>query len=425
MPWKCRAHQVTPRGPCKTRDDCEGPRFLTHTPSTAADAYDERPIKGRGSYVLDAAALEQLDPNAAQAPSPPKRTEGPRPPGVPDGFPADLPLPEPLSPQHAKDAEPLLSTLGEYVTRACFSKTWQLREAGLLHVATRVVGPPGPTWGPTSPPLRPLVRLAVACLRDKVANVAIAALGLLRALCEWSATTSATAARDVGAALPDWLPAAVEKACDSNTRVKDAAVSLILYVAAVPEAHLAAHASVFLRPMKQPGVPRVALSRLQLLTSLVPLLGVVESGSNGLALEPLVRFVAEVGLASANADVRAEATSLAVELATRQGAAVLRLLPGDVHAKIREQVAAAAGVVAELPAARTPAPVRTGSGGAAGGATAGTGSTRRGSARGPASSSRSRGSTTPSAAGVAQAVATVTAVAAGAGRVYLVHGGSS
>lgn len=335
--------------------------------------------------MLDDAALQQLDTNTS--PSPAKR-----PPGVPDGFPPDLPLPEPLAPQHAKDGEALAGALGEYVTRACFSKTWQLREAGLLHVATRVVGSPHGVAGPV--PLKPLVRLAVVSLRDKVANVAIAALGLLRALCERAATTSAAAARDVGAAVGDWLPAAVEKACESNARIKDAALSLVLYVAGIPEAGMAAHAASLLRPMKQPVVPRVALCRLQLLAALLPLVGVAEGEQSGFALESLVKFIADVGLSSANADVRAEATSLTVELATRQGVVVLRLLPADVHAKIREQVATAAGATDDVPAAaaaRTPAPVRTGSNGSA----------RRGSARGPGSSTRrgtKGGTSTPSAA---------------------------
>lgn len=49
----------------------------------------------------------------------------------PEGWPKELPHPEPLSPANAKEADDVLELLGPYTAAALYSKTWQLREAGL------------------------------------------------------------------------------------------------------------------------------------------------------------------------------------------------------------------------------------------------------------------------------------------------------
>ncbi len=445
-------------------------------PLPTADAYDERPIKGRGTYILDDADLEQLNPNTAAPPtnkasphaspsSPvptsahhtqsPRTTNSNPPPthaaasstnqnhtaDVPAGFPTDLPLPEAVLIQHSKDAEPLLPHLGEYITRACFSRIWQLREAALVYITTHVVGTPSTTTATTATSAtqyayKPLVRLATLVLRDKVANVVIAGVHLLRVLVQRAATESSTTARDISNSLAEWLPAVVEKACDSNTRIKDAATGLILYTAAVPEAHMSAHANVLLRPSKHPGVWKIVLGRLQLLGALLPVLGLADGGAastpQGLHVEPLMRFIATTGLSSANADVRGEATRLAVDIAGVVGPSVLRMLPGDVHSMIREQIAAAAscgGGEGGDGGAMTPVSATTASARRPGSMT---GSARRTSARGGGGHGSGRRAvpprdTIPPAGGntsqqhqhVAQAVATVTAVAMGGGGVLI------
>jgi hypothetical protein len=59
---------------------------------------------------------------------------------APEGFPGDLPPPEPLLVADAKDASDLSGVLQEYLIRCLFSKNWQLREAALQHIAMQLSG---------------------------------------------------------------------------------------------------------------------------------------------------------------------------------------------------------------------------------------------------------------------------------------------
>ena len=52
----------------------------------------------------------------------------------PTDWPTDLLHPEALSPANAKEADDVSELVGNYVAAALYSKTWQLREAGLNHL---------------------------------------------------------------------------------------------------------------------------------------------------------------------------------------------------------------------------------------------------------------------------------------------------
>lgn len=53
----------------------------------------------------------------------------------PEGWPKDLPHPEPLAPSHIKEADDISELLGDYVAACLYSRIWQLREAALLQLS--------------------------------------------------------------------------------------------------------------------------------------------------------------------------------------------------------------------------------------------------------------------------------------------------
>lgn len=89
--------------------------------------YDERPAQAKGVYQFDAAAATAAEPPGSIKAKPGKAAGD----LAPKGFPADLPVPEQLKSADVKDAQPVIDLVGDYVARAMFSKTWQLREAAL------------------------------------------------------------------------------------------------------------------------------------------------------------------------------------------------------------------------------------------------------------------------------------------------------
>ena len=88
---------------------------------------------------------------------------------LPPGFPPDLPAPEPIPPAEAKDAEALIDALGEYIVRALYSKTWQLRESALISIEKVLKGPG--VKGHKGDLFKALSRALSKTVQDKVANV--------------------------------------------------------------------------------------------------------------------------------------------------------------------------------------------------------------------------------------------------------------
>jgi len=88
---------------------------------------------------------------------------------LPEGFPPDLPAPEPLPLADAKDAEALIDAVGEYTVRALYSKTWQLREAALMSIEKVLKG--GGVQGHKGDLFKALSKALLRSVQDKVANV--------------------------------------------------------------------------------------------------------------------------------------------------------------------------------------------------------------------------------------------------------------
>lgn len=100
---------------------------------------------------------------------------------APDGWPADLPSPEPLAAVSASDAAPVIDVAGEFVAAAFFSRSWQLRDAAAAWLADLTNNGRLSGGGPERRELaRGLVRLAVKGLKDKVPQVYSSSLSLLQ-----------------------------------------------------------------------------------------------------------------------------------------------------------------------------------------------------------------------------------------------------
>lgn len=99
----------------------------------------------------------------------------------PDGWPSDLPPPEPLAAVSATDAGPVIDVAGEFVAAAFFSRSWQLRDAAAAWLADLTGNGRLSGGNPERRELaRGLVRLAVKGLKDKVPQVYSSCLSLLQ-----------------------------------------------------------------------------------------------------------------------------------------------------------------------------------------------------------------------------------------------------
>jgi len=268
---------------------------------------------------------------------------------VPAGFPLDLPPPSPPVAGDMKNIEMLAPIAGEYVSRAVFSKNWQLREAALNKVSSDIKNNNNNNNNNNNSSdsggvFRMLCKAVLTkALRDRVATVVTSALELLKT------AVKHTSGRDVAAGVGDILPLLIERACDTNSRVKECAVDTIIYLVKVPDTGLSqSHATAaFLKPppahLKSIGIssPKVVAARVSLLTRLLPIIGVANNSSSsgsGFEIEGVMDY-ARGPLTHGNADVRYAAVSLVVELGRQNGGlSVLQLLPADLNPKLKESI---------------------------------------------------------------------------------------
>ncbi|KAL4436783.1 hypothetical protein ABPG75_003922 [Micractinium tetrahymenae] len=332
-------------------------------------SYDERPAQAKGAYSFQHAdetslptthrSSGQQGPRALQS-----RGGGSDAGPAPPGFPADLPPPDAFSAADAKDAGPLVDLVGEYLARCAYSKAWQLREAALARVAADLEGGTLSLTG-RSDALKALSRgLLLRCLKDKVPAVVSAALRTLRALA--AAAADGASPRDLQSALSDLLPVLVEKAADLNQRTREQTTEALVALSGVPAAGLAGSTGAFLRAVKPNTAWKVVLGRLQLVSALLPVLGIAGRAGEGFSPEAVMDF-ANPALSNSSAEVRSAAVALLLQLAQAAGPSVQRMLPADLNAKVREQIqqgllngpAAAVAAPAAAPApAKAAAPPR-------------------------------------------------------------------
>ncbi|KAK9826624.1 hypothetical protein WJX74_006438 [Apatococcus lobatus] len=306
---------------------------------TPAQAYDERPAKGGGNY-------EDGAPNGADVPSISRRLnpdspEGAPPPShqLPDGFPPDLPAPEPFSAADAKDADDLVELLGDYTARSFYSKVWQLREAALLHMQHLVqVGIPAER---SREAFRTLAQALLRSVRDKVANVFHTTLEVVQSLLEGMA--GSVGQREVATLTAELVPVLIETTGSTNARMAAAASENLLHLAGIREVGLAGMAPLFVRPVRNQNAWRPVLGRLQLISQLLPQLGIARGGNGeGFELAGLMRFVGQA-FGSPNADVRSTAIRVAAQVHSVVGPAMQQHLPEGLNPKVKGQLDDACG----------------------------------------------------------------------------------
>ncbi|GAB4823407.1 hypothetical protein N2152v2_010453 [Parachlorella kessleri] len=277
--------------------------------------YDERPAQAKGVYNFEG------DSSAAAAP-PPRRSSmassggraassGAEGGSAPAGFPADLPAPEALKPVDVKDAQPLKVATG--ITTG------------------NIEGLDG-----NSDAFKTLARFMARMIKDKVAGVYAASLKVLRELVTFQGPKCST--RDVQTVVGELLPLLVEKASDINTRIKEQATELLVYLAGIKQAGLPSNTFAIVKPPKAQTAWKVVLGRLQLLSALLPVIGMAgKTGNEGFQLEAVMEFVG-AAFGNSSAEVRGAAVQLTLQVFDIVGPSVQRYLPADLNPKVKEQI---------------------------------------------------------------------------------------
>jgi centrosomal protein CEP104 len=309
------------------------PVIIQHQPSSTSSLPQNQATPTVGFINKTAAAAA-----AAAAAADDDDSLGP----IPVGFPSDLPPPSPPIAGDMKNIEMLAPIAGEYVSRAAFSKNWQLREAALNKISTDIKN--NNNNSDSGGVFRMLCKAVLTkALRDRVATVVTSALELIKTAVQH------TSGRDVAAGVGDILPLLIERACDTNSRVKECAVDTIIYLVKVPDTGLSqSHATAaFLKSppahLKNIGgsSPKVVAARVSLITRLLPIIGVANNSSSsgsGFEVEGVMDY-ARGPLTHGNADVRYAAVSLVVELGRQNGGlGMLQLLPADLNPKLKESI---------------------------------------------------------------------------------------
>ena len=299
-----------------------GPDSLPCRPGRR-DEYEERVVKGGGGF--DDAGTDS--PPACSLPESPVSAA----PDAPEGFPPGLPSPEPLAGAHAKSAHPLEQFAGEFVARCFYSRNCHLREASLVYLQSHA----GELTqqGQEREGFRLLCQVAVRGLGDKVANVFLASASCIRTV----VTGNPALSRDLQLATTEFLPILVGKLGDSNPRIRDAAHESIMMLARLKDGAVKNHTELFLSPVKKQSAWRLVLSRLELVSDLMEVLGVGRGGSAGFDVDQVMSFVARA-YTSPNSDVRTATIGLTARVATVVGPVVKRYIPDDVNPKVRQQL---------------------------------------------------------------------------------------
>lgn len=366
--------------------------------------YDERSARASGSYALDAYEAVSLSPGDGDAePSPPlistmedrriattaadtmSRRSGSdasamrwmleevpgtikEDPAAPAGFPPGLPSPDLFSSLDlSKDCDVLIQIFGEYLVRCLYGKVWQLRDAAMRHIGECIVRDVHavPSLNGNADALRMLGALITAGLKDRIPAVVNSSMVLLRAIFA-SSSSRGFSSREIHAVLTDAAPLIVEKAADGSSRSRDQAMDTLVTLANSKDSGLHAMTAVLLSPIKKGELARTTLGRVQLVTTLLPLIG-VSSSLSGIALssmsspsssscrfEPatVMKFVAPA-LISASAEVRAAAVELTLKLGVAAGGddsdglgnggamlgeSLMQMLPSGINPKLREQI---------------------------------------------------------------------------------------
>ncbi|CAE7214892.1 CEP104 [Symbiodinium pilosum] len=223
----------------------------------------------------------------------------------------DLSQPEPLNSSFLKEAEPLIELFGEYLTNCVYSKAWSLRDAALQKLTLDLNGEQSENQSKDQSRLAGYVVVLKRMVPDKNVQVFLAAAALLHTVCQELLGRSGPRRAEAHVALDPLMPLLVDRLGDSNARVdkaaRDAHLCDLMRCATVGATFTAQY---LLRPPKKKSVnPRVYISRMQLLTSMVTEAGIQPESKEGLPLDPTVQLAMD-WFSNANADVRESAVKL-------------------------------------------------------------------------------------------------------------------
>lgn len=290
---------------------------------TKHDEYDDRVAKAQGTYQE---SLRASPEGPSRSISPPSNSTPP-----PEGFPPDLPTPEPLTTANAKLALSLERFAGEYVAQCFYSMNWHLREAALVYVESKI--DQLIVLGQEREQFRTLCAVVVRGLKDKVPNVFLTSTSLIETIVHRPNIHS----KDAQLATSDFVPILIDKLGETNPRIRDAAHEAIMTLAKMKDSSMKSMTGLFLKPLKKRTAWRPILGRLETMSELIDLFGIGKGVSGSFDLDPTMAFVAKAFM-SPNGDVRSSAITVAVRVAKIVGPLVKRYIPDDVNPKVREQL---------------------------------------------------------------------------------------
>ena len=268
--------------------------------------YDERPAAGRNRYTPEGGHLDEeaeLDRTKSKKPAAAVVCDIPAPPG----WPTDLSGPEsiPAGPD-AQASDPFIQLTGEYVTRALFSKSWQLRDAAVIYMTKEAKKGEYDDKG-KDVVFKTLSKVVQRGVNDKVANVFMSSVALLKNIID--AYASAVGNSTVQSACQACLPTLIEKLGDNATKVREASKETVLMIAALEDSSVS---EFLLKPVKNQSAWRPVLGVLEVLLELIPKQGIAKAGKGGgFDLPSLMEWLGKA-FGSANADVRSTCVKVRV-----------------------------------------------------------------------------------------------------------------
>lgn len=210
---------------------------------------------------------------------------------------ASLTAPDPLSVAAEKEGAPVLELFGEYVTRCLYSKAWNLREAAALKMALDLNANTVQIRGASLSSISALISNILS--RDRIANVIAAVSSKLLPAVVSSfvrGTGGGAAARaELATALDPSITNLMEKLGENTPKVREAAMKGVEALAAPEAVGAAAIARNYLlrkAPKKQAGNLLNLISRLEALTELVNVRGLLDK-STGVQAADLVDYCSE------------------------------------------------------------------------------------------------------------------------------------
>jgi centrosomal protein CEP104 len=262
----------------------------------------------------------------------------------------DLPAPDPLSATGEKEAGHLIDVFGMYLVRCFCSRAWSLREAAVIKMGIELPRLVSQAKLSRVEALQ-LASTVVAdiALRERIAHVFTAgAARFLPAAIQTAAESGGAggpAARrnDFAHALDPVATAFVDKLGDNTPKVREAAISGLIDIAAQGILGAASVSSFLMRrPGKKQATNTIGLqSRLEVLTLLIEQRGLLVP-SSGVTADALVAFCQEHGtFAHANGDIRHSTLELMTAAYKAVGRSLQNLITPILRPKQRQEYEAA------------------------------------------------------------------------------------